>query len=92
MVRCKVDGYDFGDRLLEGVHFTVEIDPETVKVVSVQPSSKDDEVYLDDLNKSKWLKRAEQYVQAYLDDGIETVPVTETELKNFLKDDCFIIL
>jgi hypothetical protein len=93
MVRCKVDGYNFGDRLLEGVNFAVTIDPTTVKVVAVELHNPRDKEYFETLNTAHWLKVAEEYVQEELDDGIESIPVTETELKNYLRDDCcFIVL
>lgn len=52
-----LDGYSFGDRLLEDVMFeiTKEGDKFTAKI------SKECEDYFEDLNKEKWLKEAEKY-------------------------------
>ncbi len=57
----KVDGYGFGDRLLEGVYFTGQWNDKAkrYKVIGVVDSSKD---YFDGLNKKKWLKAAEDYM------------------------------
>ena len=53
------DGYEFGDRLLEGVIFLVDvrdgvIDPDTVRVLSAHAD------YLSNLNEAKWLKAAKE--------------------------------
>lgn len=52
-----IDGYGFGDRLLEGVKFRVSVDAGVVTVV-VDPQ---DERYFADLNQTKWLKEAKQF-------------------------------
>lgn len=55
-----INGYNFGDRLLEGVMFKVEIVGTKFKC-SVTPSS---ESYMKSLNKKKWVKEAEAYAES----------------------------
>ena len=68
-----VDGYHFGDRLLEGVYFnvTAEGDPDvklTVTNVEVRPDAAN---YFDNLNTTKWLKKASDFAQDQLDSMIK---------------------
>lgn len=77
-----IDGYDFGDRLLEGVLFEVEFKDNKVVSVKVEEDSKD---YFDDLNKTKWLKEAKKYAQSILDDGGD-----EVDIPDYLKKKYFI--
>lgn len=56
--KAKLDGYEFGDRLLEGVMFIYTINNDGSLSVEVEESSKD---YFDNFNKEKWLKIALQY-------------------------------
>ena len=51
----KVDGYSFGDRLLEGVIFDITIESDGSLSAKVEKSA---EYYFEDLNKEKWLKAA----------------------------------
>ncbi len=59
-----INGYDFGDRLLEGVMFRgfpdghVEIDPEGAE-------------YFKDLNQKKWLKEAKRHFAEVMEMGDE---------------------
>mgnify|MGYP001605314644 CR=1 FL=1 len=53
----KIDGYNFGDRLLEGVEFIIKIKDGDL-VVSVD---KEDKEYLSDLNEKRWLGAAKAY-------------------------------
>lgn len=68
MIKCKcdncgeldyvlMDGYSFGDRLLEGVMFEVRKDNKNFQVQISQES----EDYFNGLNKKKWLKEATSY-------------------------------
>ena len=50
-----LDGYSFGDRVLEGVKFQIIIDHNKVKSVTVCKEAK---AYFDTLNAKKWLKDA----------------------------------
>ncbi len=52
-----VDGYEFGDTLLEGVMFEIRHNNGKFNAV-VQEESKQ---YFDGLNKKKWLKEAERF-------------------------------
>jgi len=67
-VTVAFDGYDFGDRLLEGVSFLAAVvqtkGKVTVTGVAVAP---DGEAYLSTLNRSMWLKRAKAYAKGDLD-------------------------
>ena len=56
-----LDGYAFGDRLLEGVKFRVSpgVTKNGLKVV-IDPGSA---AYFADLNQEKWLREARQYAK-----------------------------
>lgn len=56
-----MDGYAFGDRLLEGVKFRVSpgVTKHGLKVV-IDPGSAD---YFSDLNQKKWMREARQYAK-----------------------------
>lgn len=60
-----VDGYDIGDRLLEGVYFEVRI-KNGKYVVNVRADAKK---YFDGLNTKKWLKDIKDYAKKELEDG-----------------------
>lgn len=53
-----VNGYDFGDRLLEDVYFEIKIVNNKAKCVGVREEDKD---YMSDLNEKKWIKAATDY-------------------------------
>ena len=56
---CHVDGYDFGDTLLEGVKFIVEwVFGGRPKAVGVVESAKK---YFSKLAQKKWLKACEEF-------------------------------
>lgn len=55
-----IDGYFFGERILEGVNFEVRVSMEGSFSVKVDPQS---EPYFEKLNKKKWLKEAKAYVE-----------------------------
>jgi hypothetical protein len=63
---AKVNGYNFGDRILEGVLFEVKVVGKKLKTTEVEPSAKD---YFKDLNEKKWLKEANDYLRNILDSG-----------------------
>ena len=65
---ATVDGYNFGDRLLEGVMFHFRINVDKIVCIGVDPSSKK---YFEDLNQQKWLDAAHAYAQ---DNDIFGVP------------------
>lgn len=56
------DGYHFGDRLLEGVMFKAQIKNRQFEVT---PQSSDDYDYLDNLNRAKWMRAAEEFISEY---------------------------
>lgn len=55
-----VDGYNFGDRLLEGVMFKVEHRNEGPNCIGVEESS---EAYMKGLNWEHWKKKCEEYCE-----------------------------
>lgn len=55
-----VDGYIFGDRLLEGVDFIVKDNNGKPNAIGVTPECQS---YFDDLNKKKWLKICEDFCE-----------------------------
>jgi hypothetical protein len=57
LTHAYIDGYDIGERLLEGVPFKVELTGRKFKC-STTPGS---ETYMDSLNKKKWLREARAY-------------------------------
>ena len=77
-----IDGYCFGDRLLEGVLFEVEFKDDKVTNVKVEEASED---YFDDLNTVKWLKIAKDYAQSILDSGDE-VDIPDSLKKKYYVD------
>lgn len=76
-----VDGYSFGDRLLDGVLFEVEFKDDKVVSVKVEEESED---YFDNLNQEKWLREAKRYAQKTLDSG------DEVDIPDFLKKKYFV--
>jgi hypothetical protein len=56
--RVTFDGYDFGDRLLEGVKFHGVLEDGKLQV-SVEPK---DEAYFKTLNEKKWLREAKAFL------------------------------
>lgn len=61
-----IDGYSFGDRLLDGVMFEVIIVNNALVVVGVTPECQS---YFDDLNKEKWLARAQDFIKDMIHQG-----------------------
>lgn len=60
--KASLEGYAFGDRLLEGVMFTVHSGG------SITPNDNwDKDQYLSGLNKEKWLRKARAHI---IDGGI----------------------
>lgn len=55
-----VDGYHFGDRLLESVGFIIKINGDKFICEGVQ---EEHQRYFDDLNKKKWIKAAVKYAE-----------------------------
>lgn len=55
-----MDGYHFGDRLLEGVMFKVTIDENDKIQVALEPDS---EEYCKGLNMVKWMKEAKTFAE-----------------------------
>lgn len=58
---ANFDGYDFGDRLLEGVKFTASKADDGTCIV--RPATPDDDGYLNSLNKKQWLDAAKRYAE-----------------------------
>ncbi len=54
--KAYIDGYSFGDRLLEGVMFEVRVVGDDITVEAAARSKR----YFEDLNKEKWLKAAKK--------------------------------
>ncbi len=63
-----VDGYHFGDRLLEGVKFEVHFKNDKVMSIGVEESSKN---YFSQLNEDFWYKEAKKSAISVLDSGDE---------------------
>lgn len=83
---CKIDGYAFGERTLEGVTFSVKIEKGKPKI-KVDPS---DAEYFKTLNQSHWLNEGAAYVEVMAEDsmggtcpkcGKETVDVVYEKTK-----------
>jgi len=67
--RFLIDGYSFGDRLLEGVMFEIKFNNnDEVISVEVQESAKG---YFENLNQEKWLNAAKKYAESILSEGDE---------------------
>ncbi len=58
-----IDGYDFGDRLLEGVYFYAKISDDRYSLEIVKTSAPD---YMENLNKNKWYKTALNHFNDYV--------------------------
>ena len=56
----KINGYHFGDRLLEDVYFRVKVVNDKITVTGVDPDSAD---YFAKLNQKKWLKKCTRICQ-----------------------------
>ncbi len=63
-----VNGYDFGDRLLENVKFEVEVDKN--KLSSKQLHLERDKRYCQQLDMVYWFKKANEYLEDILADGV----------------------
>lgn len=61
-----IDGYAFGDRLLEDVKFICKIENDKVVVKSVGITS---EKYFKQLNEKYWLEQAQLYVDENINNG-----------------------
>lgn len=64
-----LNGYAFGDRMLEGCWFHVDVVNGDVVMDSVRPTSETKQ-YFENFNKEKWLNEARAYLTAF--DGEET--------------------
>lgn len=65
-----LNGYSFGDRMLEGCWFHVDVVDGVITMDSVRPTS-ETEQYFENFNREKWLNEARTYLTAF--DGEETV-------------------
>ena len=54
-----VDGYSFGDRILDGVVFEATIVDDDIRVVVRDDAKR----YFEDLNQEKWLKAAKEHAK-----------------------------
>lgn len=61
-----INGYSFGDRLLDNVMFEVVIVNNALVVVGVTPEC---QRYFDDLNKEKWLAEAQGFIKDMIHQG-----------------------
>lgn len=87
MIRLKFDGFPVGNKLLEDVNFLVVFDELTCKVASVEPWSVADDKYLDDLNKDKWIKAIEDFINDETNRVFDlSVKLDIDELKETLED------
>jgi hypothetical protein len=57
-----VDGYDFGDKLMEGVKFKVKFIDGKAKCIGVE---EDSEPYMKQFDWEHWKKRCEEFAQDY---------------------------
>lgn len=69
-----VDGYDFGDTLLEGVYFKVTLEGTDFKVTEVADDAKE---YMKGLNLKKWLAEAQDFCK---EQDIFIAPDMETDV------------
>jgi hypothetical protein len=58
--KALVDGYSFGDRLLEDVYFVISINDKGKLEATTHKDSKD---YVQTLNEKMWLKQALEYAE-----------------------------
>ena len=63
-MRVKFHGYNFGDRMLEGVFFQADIDNGVVSNVAIDPGS--DGRYWEGLNHKKWLAEGKAFLERHL--------------------------
>lgn len=68
-----IDGYNIGDRLLEGVMFEINFNEKDI-IINVEKESKN---YFSNLNEKKWLKEVRKQALFILNTGDE-VEVPET--------------
>jgi hypothetical protein len=70
-ITTEIDGYHFGDRLLEGVMFDVTFENKEGewKVTDVKVQ-KECESYFQDLNQKLWLERAKEYAESDMEELI----------------------
>lgn len=69
----SIDGYRFGNRLLEGVMFDVVFDDKKILSCVVEERSA---TYFSGLNVKKWLKEAKNSAQDILDHGGDEINVS----------------
>lgn len=75
-----IDGYHFGDRLLEGVLFDVTIKDERVVAIKVQDDCCEEE-RLVKLNMEYWYQEAREYAEHIIKEGDEVMLPPELEAK-----------
>ncbi len=86
MKKLQFDGYDFGDKLLEGLRFIAY--HEGIKVEKVKIHPKDNCPYWKELNCKLWLKRAKDHAESLLertDDVSSVIKLELTDPKDLLK-------
>lgn len=62
-----LDGYFFGDKLLEGLMFKVELVNDKPTVTGVYGNGA--EAYFEQFNKTFWLENAQSYVDEMVEEG-----------------------
>lgn len=77
-----INGYDFGDRILEDVMFEVTF--KDTEIISIKVEE-DSESYFETLNTKMYLKSAKKYAQHYLDGLGDEVDIPERLQKKYLK-------
>lgn len=82
--KAFVDGYNFGDRLLEGVIFQISLTEDKNDIIV---KCGDDYLqYFESLNTKKWLKEAKKYVLECPFDSLTSESDNEVELTGIEQD------
>lgn len=86
ILEALTNGYNFGDRLMEGVMFVIKVKGKKLYSDGVDKTSSS---YFEDFNKKKWLKTAGDYVNRLLKRGSLDVLVcaNDGEEVNVCNDD-----
>ena len=79
VMTAEFDGYNIGERLLEGLMFQITIQPDGTLKASVL---EEDEEYFSEMNTIKWLKRAEIFASENGEDFLQD-PIS--------KENCYLI-
>lgn len=69
------DGYDFGDRTLEGVPFKAILNDTQDKVVKVELYKDSNKAYFETLNQKMWLKKAKLCAEDLLENELDELEI-----------------